>query len=37
MSKADLFHAEAAKRILLTDGAFGTMIQNYGLDEAAYR
>jgi 5-methyltetrahydrofolate--homocysteine methyltransferase len=31
------FREEAAKRILLTDGAFGTMIQNYGLDEAAYR
>ncbi len=27
----------AAERILLTDGAFGTMIQNYGLDEAGYR
>ncbi|PXA87249.1 5-methyltetrahydrofolate--homocysteine methyltransferase [Nostoc sp. 3335mG] len=37
MSKADIFRAEAAKRILLTDGAFGTMIQGYGLDEAAYR
>jgi 5-methyltetrahydrofolate--homocysteine methyltransferase len=34
---ADRFRTEAAKRILLTDGAFGTMIQNYGLDEAAYR
>ncbi|USI72026.1 homocysteine S-methyltransferase family protein [Sphingomonas morindae] len=31
------FRAEAAQRILLTDGAFGTMIQGYGLDEAAYR
>jgi len=29
--------AEAAKRILLTDGAFGTMIQNYRLTEAEYR
>jgi len=29
--------AEAAKRILLTDGAFGTMIQSYGLGEADYR
>ncbi len=29
--------AEAARRILLTDGAFGTMIQGYRLDEAAYR
>jgi 5-methyltetrahydrofolate--homocysteine methyltransferase len=37
MTKADLFRAEAAKRILLTDGAFGTMIQGYSLDEAAYR
>ena len=37
MSKADLFRAEAAKRILITDGAFGTMIQGYALDEAAYR
>lgn len=31
------FRAEAARRILLTDGAFGTMIQRYRLDEAAYR
>jgi 5-methyltetrahydrofolate--homocysteine methyltransferase len=37
MSKADIFRAEAAKRILITDGAFGTMIQRYKLDEAAYR
>ncbi|MBV9842626.1 MAG: homocysteine S-methyltransferase family protein [Sphingomonadaceae bacterium] len=29
--------AEAAKRILLTDGAFGTMIQSYRLTEADYR
>ena len=29
--------AAARERILLTDGAFGTEIQNYGLDEAAYR
>jgi len=34
---AERLRAEAAKRILLTDGAFGTMIQNYRLDEAAYR
>ncbi|MBA3677679.1 MAG: homocysteine S-methyltransferase family protein [Sphingosinicella sp.] len=27
----------AAERILLTDGAFGTEIQNHKLDEAAYR
>jgi 5-methyltetrahydrofolate--homocysteine methyltransferase len=31
------FRAEAQRRILLTDGAFGTMIQNYKLDEAGYR
>jgi 5-methyltetrahydrofolate--homocysteine methyltransferase len=31
------FRAEAAKRILLTDGAFGTMIQGFGLSEADYR
>lgn len=30
-------NAEAAKRILITDGAFGTEIQNWKLDEAAYR
>jgi 5-methyltetrahydrofolate--homocysteine methyltransferase len=29
--------AEAAKRILVTDGAFGTMIQGYRLTEADYR
>jgi 5-methyltetrahydrofolate--homocysteine methyltransferase len=34
---AERLRAEAAKRILLTDGAFGTMIQGYGLDEADYR
>ena len=34
---ADRFRAEAAKRILVTDGAFGTMIQNYRLGEAEYR
>jgi 5-methyltetrahydrofolate--homocysteine methyltransferase len=31
------FREEAAKRILITDGAFGTMIQNYKLQEADYR
>ena len=34
---AKRLRAEAAKRILLTDGAFGTMIQSYGLAEADYR
>jgi 5-methyltetrahydrofolate--homocysteine methyltransferase len=29
--------AIAAERILITDGAFGTMIQSYGLGEADYR
>jgi len=28
--------AQAAERVLLTDGAFGTEIQNWKLDEAAY-
>jgi 5-methyltetrahydrofolate--homocysteine methyltransferase len=37
MTKADSLRAEAAKRILLTDGAFGTMIQSYNLTEADYR
>ena len=27
----------ARERILVIDGAFGTMIQGYHLDEAAYR
>ena len=34
---AQRLRAEAAKRILLTDGAFGTMIQSYRLTEADYR
>lgn len=37
MSVVDIFREEAKKRILITDGAFGTMIQSYRLDEAAYR
>ncbi|ARS29276.1 homocysteine S-methyltransferase family protein [Sphingomonas sp. KC8] len=37
MNAADRFRAEAAKRILLTDGAFGTMIQGYRLTEEDYR
>lgn len=36
MTPREALKAEAAKRILLTDGAFGTEIQNYRLDEAAY-
>ncbi|TCM17033.1 5-methyltetrahydrofolate--homocysteine methyltransferase [Novosphingobium sp. PhB165] len=36
MSARDKFLAEAAKRILVTDGAFGTEIQNWKLAEADY-
>ncbi|WP_293940771.1 homocysteine S-methyltransferase family protein [Sphingomonas sp.] len=31
------FRDQAAKRILITDGAFGTMLQGYSLGEAEYR
>ena len=34
---AAALRAQAASRILLTDGAFGTMIQGYRLSEADYR
>lgn len=36
MSARAHLQAEASKRILLTDGAFGTEIQNYRLNEADY-
>jgi 5-methyltetrahydrofolate--homocysteine methyltransferase len=36
MNARELFHAEAAKRILLTDGAWGTQIQNFKLQEEDY-
>ena len=36
MSVRDQFLAEAAKRILITDGAFGTEIQNFKLSEEDY-
>src|SRR4051812_44836960 len=36
MTPRESLLAEAAKRILITDGAFGTEIQNWKLDEAAY-
>ncbi len=36
-SAAQRFRAQAASRILVTDGAFGTMIQGYRLGEAEYR
>src|SRR5204863_7033363 len=31
------FHEAIAERTVIIDGAMGTMIQSYGLDEAAYR
>ena len=36
MTPRETFKAEAAKRILITDGAFGTEIQNWKLSEACY-
>ncbi|WP_298672750.1 homocysteine S-methyltransferase family protein [uncultured Sphingomonas sp.] len=36
MTVRDIFNAEAAKRILITDGAFGTEIQGWKLSEADY-
>jgi 5-methyltetrahydrofolate--homocysteine methyltransferase len=36
MTPREHFLAQAAERILITDGAFGTEIQNWRLDEAAY-
>ena len=36
MTPRETLLAEAAKRILITDGAFGTEIQRWKLDEAAY-
>ncbi len=36
MTPRQRFNAAAANRILITDGAFGTEIQNWKLDEAAY-
>ena len=36
MSARERLIAAAAQRILLTDGAFGTEIQNYKLAEADY-
>ncbi len=37
MNAAELLRAEAAKRILVKDGAFGTQIQDRRLNEADYR
>ncbi|MHB1085860.1 MAG: methionine synthase [Thiobacillus sp.] len=37
MSRTALLHALLAQRILILDGAMGTMIQSYKLDEADYR
>src|ERR1700751_4343557 len=36
-STADRFHALPRERILVLDGAMGTMIQGLALDEAAFR
>ena len=35
MTRREQFLAECAKRILITDGAFGTEIQNWKLEESA--
>lgn len=37
MNRAHLFQQQMNKRILILDGAMGTMIQSYGLQEADYR
>jgi 5-methyltetrahydrofolate--homocysteine methyltransferase len=37
MNPADRLRAEAAKRILIKDGAYGTLIQQHRLQEADYR
>lgn len=37
MTAAETFRAEAAKRILIKDGAYGTLIQNERLSEADFR
>jgi 5-methyltetrahydrofolate--homocysteine methyltransferase len=37
MSRTDLLHSLLAQRILILDGAMGTMIQSYKLSEADYR
>jgi 5-methyltetrahydrofolate--homocysteine methyltransferase len=36
MTASEQFRAEASKRILINDGGFGTEIQQWKLDEAAY-
>ncbi len=37
MKRADLLQQQMNQRILILDGAMGTMIQSYGLEEADYR
>ena len=37
MSAAAILRAEAAKRILIKDGAYGTLIQQHRLQGADYR
>ena len=36
-SRIEALHAEAERRLLIIDGAMGTMVQTYGLTEADYR
>ena len=36
-SRIDALHAEAKRRLLIIDGAMGTMVQTYGLTEKDYR
>ena len=36
MTPAQSFHAEASKRILVKDGAYGTLIQAEKLDDCTY-
>ncbi len=37
MKRADLLQQQMKQRILILDGAMGTMIQSYGLEESDYR
>ena len=37
MQRTELLKQQLAKRILVLDGAMGTMIQTYRLDEAGFR
>ncbi len=37
MNRTELLKSQLTKRILILDGAMGTMIQSYKLDEAGFR